>query len=340
MSLFSDNLACPRCGRAVFAVFRCPDRKQGMCPYVQRWSGWAIDMHPGCLFVLFFVAFGVAGVASAHQDRWWLFLVILFAPLLAWLPARQVQLYDQRSRLLIQITTFAGIEVKRRVVKKCEPLLLPLKPVRPLHYPLSIVTLGDWPREPAEDNNRATCVFRAALVDLLLKGLIQIQPVEYYDRGEGQSAHVSKVKHAVVSKLGAWTYDRDGSLEADLQRIIANGNWKESGKDAWLDGPLVYELVRLYFDQNLADPHGILLDAVEKCAAALGLCTIGQTGGFWQSTRTGKWGGPCIEDLHADAQTADDLVEQFKRVDPETWDSLFTQISKGLKSRIEVDSGA
>ncbi len=50
--------------------------------------------------------------------------------------------------------------------------------------------------------------------------------------------------------------------------------------------------------------------------------------------------GPCIRELRLDTQVADDLAEQFKRVDRDTWDSLWTQITEALKSRIETDAGA
>ncbi len=333
MSVFSENLSCPHCGRSVFAVFRCPDRKQGMCPFMKRWSGASWHLALGCPFALVFIAFFLAGIG--HNE--WIFVVVLTAGLLVWLLPRDIQFYDQRSGILVQITTLMGVELRRRVMKKCEPLFLPLKPVRALHYPLSVVTLGDRPRALAEDDHRAACVFRAALVDLLLKGLIQIQPVAHYDRGVGQSAHVTKNELSIVALPSALSHERVTGLEQDILRIIANRTWDNSGKDVWLGGPRVYDLARAYFSEDVPNPQGSVLDGVEQEAAALDLCQI-EWKGFWQKSQKAIWGGACLDVLRTDGQTADDLVQQFKSFDTATWDGLFAQISEGLKSRIETSA--
>ncbi len=321
------NLHCSRCGRDLFTIFRCPERKQGMCPYVQRWSDSSAAGSFGVLFAAGFVAF----VLSTVFHTLWILLAVLGVGLLLLFLAQDGQLYDQRAGIMIAYTAIAGLQVRLRVMKKGRTLTNSLKAAPPLHYPLSILVLGEEPRTASSDHNRAARVFGAAIIDLLVKDLIEIQPITHYERRAGR---VESVEYAVIDKSGASARLEVGGLERRILRTIANGAWKQSGREAWLDGPRVYELVRAYYGKDIPNPQSSLLDSVEANAAALGLCEIGKTGLFGL-TRKVTWGGPHIQEMRADCQAAADLEQQFASMYPDVWDGLISQISKAMTSRIE-----
>ncbi len=276
--------------------------------------------------------------AAASIAGGWGWLGAAFAAAFLMLLIRDVQFYDPRSRVLVQSTALAGLELGRRVIKKGNALDIPLKPVRPLQFPLSVAILGDAPRVSAEDDKRAVCVFRAALVGLLMKGLIEMHPVVYYGRRAGQTVYANKTEHRVVARPVAISGDRLGALEERILRALIDQARRLSDVDGWLDGPRVCELVWSSFESDVSDPYDSLLSLAEQNATALGLCRI-ETKGFWNPTRLVTWDGPCIQELRTDCSTASDLMQQFKSSDPATWDSLFKQISDGVKSRIETGDG-
>ncbi len=233
------------------------------------------------------MAFFSAGIGESE----WIFLVVRSIGLLLWLVPQDIQLYNQQCGVMIETTTFAGLELHRRVMKKCEPLFLALKPVHRLRYPLSVVALGDLPRQTADEDCRAACVFRAALVDLLIKGLAWIQPIAYYARAEAQTTQVTKIEHTIVAVPNALSDGRATGLEKEILYAIASRSWDKVEKDGWLGGPRLHQLVRAYFGEDVPDPQGSVLDTVELEAARLGLCEITQPGGFWGSNRKVAWTG-------------------------------------------------
>ncbi len=331
MTTSPQSLMCPRCGRSVFSIIRCADRKQGMCPYVRRWYGPSVSTFAGLLFLQVFVGIWLASLIQ----KAWVIAAVVGVGIFVWLLTWQVHLYNSSAGVMIQSTTLAGLEVKRRVMRRGNALDIRLKPVRPLRYPLSIATLGDGPRVRAQDDDRAPCVVRAALVGLLLQDLVEIRPIAYYGRGAGQSAHVTKTEHVIVARSGTLSGSRVRALETRILRTLTNGAGDQAGKAVWYQGLRVQDLVSAYFEKDVPDPQGSVLDEVERDAAGFDLCRLEWTG-LWGKTQQAVWGGQCIDDLRADAETADDLAQQFKSVDPVTWDSLFKQISDGLKSRIET----
>ncbi len=329
----SINFTCPQCGRDVFTVFACPERKAGGCPFVKRWSGGQAHLSFNMITVLGFAGLMLAGVFQTA----WLILVPAALGALLWLLVRNVQFYNPASGIMIERTQLAGLQTSVRVMKKDPALSVPLKPARPLHYPLSIATLGDRARTPEEDRSRAICVFRAALVDLLVKDLIEIEPVRSYEPGADRTERVQGIEHAIVDKSRGWPRSEVEGLEGDILRAIGNEGWKVSGREAWLDGPRLYELVRAYYGTDVPSPQVTLLNSVERNAAAFGLCEI-QTAAFWGYRKDAVWGGPHIDELQADCRTADDLAQQFQSMCPDVWDGLYQQISKAMTSRERTDT--
>jgi hypothetical protein len=264
------------------------------------------------------------------QTPWMLWVVPV--GLLAWLTTIDLQLYKPNSGTMLERTSVFGMAVRIRVMTKQQMVFLPFK-LGPLpRYPLSIVALAGLSSSPGEEEYRATCVFRAALVELLVRDVIVIQPVTICKLGRNGTARGKNTDCCVIERPSGSVALKLGRLETAILRTVADKAWTQTGRDGWLDGPRVYELVRAYFGSDRTNPSRELLRSVEHNAADLGLCRV-ETEGFFGIGRKVAWSGS--EEMQHDHRVLVDLEGQFMSTYPDLWSGLFSEISKGIKSRID-----
>lgn len=327
----ADKLTCPQCGRDAVQIFHCPDRKHDTCPFVRRWSG-----RKGSVWSLLAVV-GFLGLWAAAMFRTsWMLWVVPTVGLLAWLATTDLQLYKPKSGIMLERTSVFGLAVRIRVLTKRQMVSLPFTPGSLPPYPLSVVALGGLSSRVGEEEYRATCVFRAALVELLARDLIALQPVTICIPGRNGTARSKNIDCYVIGKSSGLAAPKLGWLETAILQAVARGAMTQTGRDGWLDGPRVYEVVRAYFENDRSSPSRELLQGVENNAAALGLCRV-EPARFLGIGRKVTWAGPQFEAMQADHKVLEDLEAEFMHTDPELWSGLFSEISKGIKSRI--DSG-
>ncbi len=329
MNTGPSTVHCSQCGREASAIFRCPERRHGGCPFVKRWTG---RPSPGFLAALAILGF----VATALMQVWWPLLTGIIAALLWWLIFVRVQFYNAAAGTAVESTAFGGVETKCSVMVKGQVLPIAMEPLQPIEYPLSILTLAGPSREIQGEEDLAVWVLRAALVDLLTMGLVEVHPLRVSERLVLRAAPSYSTDFYFTVRDRDWIDEFElGSTEEQLLTSVADWRFMEVQLEKWREGPRIHELIRAFFVEDRAHPSRWVLENVEKNALAYRLCKA-LSSGHWRGRR--KWtisGGPdTAEELEASCQAFQELSDRFAGTYPELWNVMHSGILSGIRSRV------
>lgn len=286
---------CERCGRDVgHDILTCPDRPQGHCPFLvvptpsrRRYLslvgiGTAVSFLALLIFWVFrdqlMTQFVSSSAAFLFIGFLSLFFLLIVVAGLANLLSTSSLLYNPSSGLKLKSEAFLGIPRRLTLMSRGEPLALDLPLPQPLFLPPSVTKLS----EIAVDSKKwtlahATDLFRAALVGLLARGLIQThQYRKYFARGRGElkcSQDLYVFTHTAEERSIA---SIDGALERRILLVLNSWLMSKRYKQAkWRDEPLIdipsiFELIYAVYDRDVSSPPQWVFNLVAQDAVARG----------------------------------------------------------------------
>jgi hypothetical protein len=280
---------CERCDRIVGEeILTCPDRPEGRCPYL------VTDLMPlesrlksagGLLFTILLLLVFLHFADQSLLLLGSLFFCLMFIGTLWGTFGTSTLLYNPTSRLKWKRTAFLGITLQRTVIPACETLptdpsfsesLLSPPGVKKFSDPESLLfppsvtkfseaALIKWTM------SHAIAVFRAALIGLLTRQVIQIHEYPKYVAGWGEHFRRDQSVYVLTASEEPDLASIDGELERQIVLVLRS--WvKRHGREVleWPDGPPIYEVVRAVFKPDVSSPERWIFDLVARDAIAHG----------------------------------------------------------------------
>jgi hypothetical protein len=300
---------CNRCGREAEAIFACPERSAGNCAFVeQRGSSKPRTAQAVPFIIIGFVVLYVL-LLFTNWDLLVLGLVSAVIGLALWRLSRDVQLYDSRSGLKLQRTTWAGFGLTYTWITTGRLLPIQLKPSRPLTYPLSIAALAAHSGSLGSiQTKQAANILRAALIGLLAEQCLHVYRVQSYVFRKWQRSP-ALVAHHVVAAACAQGHGI-GALEDAILAALTARPATAPAKASRTDDRSIYDLVMAIDSVGGASYSGWLVGRVAGDALSRG---IGELQGqwFWKRIKVPPAQAEAVANQHKTTQALSERLEQL-----------------------------
>lgn len=345
MNAIPPNFSCERCGREAGDIFSCPERARGNCTFVEQWKRRKITTLEvggiiGSLLGVVFLSMWVLQVFKRVLPFFNLPLVLIVIPIGLWavylalsLLALEVQLYNPHSGVRLQRTTLMGIELSRQWTATGSLLPIHLTPSQPLAYPFSITALP--PALPPSNSIHAAAVFRAALINLLVKKHIEIYPFQSYGFRKWWPSPFIVNDYIIVATQNRARAQDMGVLEDGILQALKDWPLNARAKE-WASGPPIYDLVRAVFESDKSSVTTWLFERVMRDATVR---ASGQLKGTWSFgfTKNVELDVAHAAAFQKEQQIVQALSEHLTQTYPEFSHALDAQILKAINAREPSD---
>ena len=333
-SVPDDRARCEQCERDVAAIFCCPERSLGHCPFVEKWSRnvfaepsrWVVVV--ACVLVIG-VTFG--------KSMWvaWVTLAFLAITHVFFETIREALLYNPQAQVGLERTTVAGLEWSYRWSWEVR-LPVRFEPTPPLAYPSSISSICSRASISGirASNVPAVTIFRAALIELLTKQYIEASFCRSYAVTRAEPAPTVVDSYVVLVKRHMEGFKNLGELEKRILLAVTHCSVLSVLKNS-TEGCHLYDVVRAVYKEDQSNPAAWVAELVASDAIERG---IGQINKKW-STMKIVWSPINLSRLRDEEKIAQSLSEQLYEMHTEFSRVLDIQISRAISSRTAESGG-
>lgn len=321
-----DRAKCGQCERDVSAIFCCPERLPGHCPFVEKWRG-------NVFIDLTWWTFAIAGVLAIGgffgKSMWagWATLALLVTTFVLFEITRKIRLYNSQSQVRLQRTTVAGIEWSYRWSWEVgSPVRFEPTPL--LTYPPSISSTASLSGFLVSEAQAVTIV-RAALIELLTKQYIKADLFRSYAVTRARPSPTVVDSYIVLVERHREGSENLGKLEKRILFVVPIILSVQSASKDSMAGLRLYDVVRAVYDRDQLDPPAWLAELVTRDAAKRDLGYLNQ---MWLTDQI-EWDPTHLPRLREEEKIIQSLSEQFAKSYPEFSRVLDAQISSAILSR-------
>jgi hypothetical protein len=306
----------------------CPLRTRGSCPYEQtnlvptkiRMIGALSLLVSAAVFILVWANVpGFIGILLASIGG---FLFLLLGAVI--LLGTRTQLYATQTGNKWRQDAVLGHAMATTYMTGTQPLPIHIHPLPTLSCPASVTQLFD--PAPSMPMSHAVSIYRAALVLLLAHNAIEVVRRHVHITRRLLS---SERKHIYVLRLVEIPKPNPaiGDLEQSVLQVV--DSWAERDESAeWPEGAPIDKLARAYFNDDVGDPAGTLIDATKEDAISQGL---GKNVG--RLFKHFEFHQPILSAMEPQRELVDEMSERLRRDQPEFFAFLDREITRGLASR-------
>ena len=313
-------------------IVGCSERDSGICPFVKQWKrkmGGPLWIGISLTFLLFFL-FGTLKI------QLWAFipLAAIIVTIIVWILSQEAQFYNAKLHTRLLHMSVAGVELGHKWTTRGRLLPIRLEPNPAIAYPLSITALATPSTQFPISMEQATTVFRAALIDLLVKECVEVYHFHSYVFRAWRRSPSGVEDYIIVAKENVKLAQDAGALEHRIMQVVAG--WSaQAGEKEWTDGPPLEELVRAVYESDHKHDSKWLAKLVAEDAVARGLVVI-KGAFFWKKF---DWAAAHFRRVRQEQKLTRLLSQRLATADPEFSHTLDQKISTTIHSMEREASG-
>lgn len=331
----ADRSGCGQCKQDVHAIFHCPERSSGHCPFVEREARYINIFTNPSLVVIVIVAAPllVLIIGKSTWVWWWVALSCVVSALILWAITREKLLYNTQSYVWLQHTTVANIEWSYRWSWELG-MPIYLEQIPSLTYPLSISSLSVIHSTTA----LTITPFRAALMELLAKQNIAAYLFRSYAATSERPIPAFVEAYVALVERHAKGFENLGALEKQLFLAVRSCSNQRAVQPLYKDsmaGLRLYEVVRAVYQHDVFDPKSWLADLVTNDAIERGVAYITRRW-LWEKV---EWSSDHLSKLRDERAIALSLSGKLRTMFPEFSCLIDAEIESAISSRVKESGG-